>query len=69
MLHVTLITVVITAFALQDKGAQAPADRNTYEAVRKKAGQDPAALVKLALVRGAWSLGRTTQASDRGDRC
>jgi tetratricopeptide (TPR) repeat protein len=49
MLHVTLVTVVLNVFAPQDPGASTPVDRGTYEAVRKKAGPDPAALVKLAL--------------------
>ncbi len=49
MLHVTLFAVVVTAFAPQDVPAATAVDRNTYEAVRRKAGRDPAALVKLAL--------------------
>ena len=49
MLHVTLIAVVVTSLAPQVPAVPTPADRSTYEAVRKKAGQDPAALVKLAL--------------------
>ena len=49
MLHVTLFAVVVTAFAPHDIPGPAAVDRNTYEAVRGKAGQDPAALVKLAL--------------------
>jgi tetratricopeptide (TPR) repeat protein len=49
MLHITLVAVVLTVFPPQDSPARAPVDRSTYEGVRKKAGQDPAALVKLAL--------------------
>jgi Pretoxin HINT domain len=49
MLHTTLVAVVVTVFAPHAPAAKAAPDRATYEAVRKKAGQDPAALVKLAL--------------------
>ena len=49
MLHVTLFAVVVTVFAPQDAPGPTAADRKTYEAVRIKAGKDPAALVKLAL--------------------
>ncbi len=49
MLHVALLAVVVTAFAGEDVSGAPAADRKTYEAVRLKAGQDPAALVKLSL--------------------
>ena len=49
MLHVTLFAFFVTGFAAQDASGPSTADKNTYEAVRAKAGQDPAALVKLAL--------------------
>ena len=49
MLHTMLVAVVATLFAPQAPAVKPPRDRTTYEAVRKKAGQDPAALVKLAL--------------------
>ena len=41
MLHTTLVAVVATLFAPQAPAVKAPPDRTTYEAVRKKAGQDP----------------------------
>jgi tetratricopeptide (TPR) repeat protein len=49
MLPVTLLALAVTGFAPLDIPAQATADRSTYEAVRRKAGNDPSALVKLAL--------------------
>src|ERR1017187_775026 len=49
MLHVTLLAMVVTVFAPQDVPGPGAADRNTYQALKGKAGQDPAALVKLAL--------------------
>ena len=49
MLHVALFAVAMAAFTPDDASGPKTADRKTYEAVRIKAGQDPAALVKLAL--------------------
>jgi len=49
MLHVTLFAVVVTAFAAEDGSGARAADRKIYEAIKVKAGQDPAALVKLSL--------------------
>jgi hypothetical protein len=49
MSHTTFIAVVLTVLTPQAPAAKPAPDRATYEAVRKKAGQDPAALVKLAL--------------------
>ena len=48
MSHVTCFAVVLTLFAAPDAPGQAGADRKLYEAVRLKAGREPAALVKLA---------------------
>jgi tetratricopeptide (TPR) repeat protein len=49
MLHVALLAVVMTALGPDDAADPSAADRKVYEAVRLKAGKDPAALVKLAL--------------------
>jgi tetratricopeptide (TPR) repeat protein len=49
MLHVALLSVLMTAFGADDAAGPSAADRKIYEAVRLKAGKDPAALVKLAL--------------------
>jgi tetratricopeptide (TPR) repeat protein len=49
MLHAALLAVVMSGFAPGDAAGSSAADRKIYEAVRLKAGKDPAALVKLAL--------------------
>ncbi len=49
MLHILFFAIVATISSPDDGPGQAAADRKTYEAVRVKAGQNPAALVKLSL--------------------
>ena len=49
MLHVAFLAMVVTAVAADDGSGPSVADRRIYEALRLKAGQEPAALVKLAL--------------------
>ncbi len=49
MLHATLLVIVAIVPFARDAADRTTADRKTYEAVRLKAGQNPAALVKLAL--------------------
>ena len=49
MLHVAFLALVATAVPPDDSSRESAADRKVYEAVRVKAGKDPAALVKLSL--------------------
>jgi tetratricopeptide (TPR) repeat protein len=49
MLHAALLAIIAVGFSPDDAAGQASTDRKTYEAVRVKAGQNPAALVKLSL--------------------
>ena len=49
MLHVGLLALVLSTYASGDAASQTAADRKVYEAVRVKAGKNPAALVKLSL--------------------
>ena len=49
MLHIALVAVVVSVFALDDAPNPPAAGREAYEAARQKAGKDPAALVKLAI--------------------
>jgi tetratricopeptide (TPR) repeat protein len=49
MFHFAFLALLATGLAPDDAGGQKAADRKTYEAVRLKAGHDPAALVKLSL--------------------
>ncbi len=49
MLHVTLLALVIVTLAPDGGSGPKAADQKKYEAIRIKAGNDPAALVKLAL--------------------
>ena len=49
MLHVAFFAVVVSASTAQRPSSSNAADRSRYEAIRAKAGQDPAALVKLSL--------------------
>jgi hypothetical protein len=49
MIHLVLVTVGLVGLSPQEPSATSASDLKTYEAVRPKAGRDPAAHVKLAL--------------------
>jgi len=49
VVHVVLVMLGLASLAQTDAPAPSAADQKTYEALRVKAGRDPAALVKLAL--------------------
>jgi hypothetical protein len=49
MIHVAFLAAILSACPSDDGSGPVAAERKTYEALRIKAGKDPAALVKLSL--------------------
>jgi Pretoxin HINT domain len=49
MIHVAFLAAILGACPADDNSGPPAAERKTYEALRLKAGKDPAALVKLSL--------------------